>query len=188
MTTPTAAHRAAQANLRVLLVDDEASIREAIGRFLRTRGFDVHVADTVATGLDRLRSTRFAALICDVRMPGASGMDLIPEALKTDADLAILMLTGLNDAAVATEALELGAADYLLKPVELAHLEKSLARALSLRDARVAQRTMEQRVRDDVARLAARADRATPEDVTAVLSDVLAAFDSRKAQRQGKSK
>jgi DNA-binding NtrC family response regulator len=148
----------------------------------------VHVADTVASGLDRLNATRFAALICDVRMPGASGMDLIPDARRIDDDLAILMLTGLNDAAVATEALALGAADYLLKPVELDRLEKAIRRALRRRDDRIAQRALEQRVHDGVARLlAAQVERATAEDLTAVLRAVVAALESREAHRRDHS-
>src|SRR5687767_11674943 len=94
---------------RVLIVDDEETIRDALGRFLRARGFEVVVADSAAVALEQLRAARFGAMLCDVRMPGTTGMELLPEAHRLDPDLAVLMLTGLNDAATATEALAHGA-------------------------------------------------------------------------------
>lgn len=190
LTASRAAPRAGQLHRRVLLVDDEASVRDAVGRFLRSRGFEVHVADTVASGLERVKTTRFAAIVCDVRMPGASGMDLIPEARRLDDDLAIVMLTGLNDASAATEALTLGASDYLLKPVELDRLETAIGHALRRRDERISRRAVEQRVRDDVVQLAADAERekrASSEHVAGVLAAVVAAFEARDPHRCGHS-
>ena len=140
MTSATRVEAPDAAAKRILVVDDEASIRDAIGRFLKARGFEVAVADTVSAALDRLRGPRFGTLLCDVRMPGASGMDLVPEAHKLDPDLAILMLTGLNDAGAATEALSHGAVDYLLKPIELDRLEDAIGHALRRRHDRIAER------------------------------------------------
>ena len=85
---------------RVLVVDDEATIRLALGRFLRTRGFEVEVADSGAAALEILAHRRFSLMLCDLRMPGLSGLDVVPRALALDTDLGIIMLTAVNDAEI----------------------------------------------------------------------------------------
>ena len=136
---------------RVLIVDDEETIRLAIGRFLRSRGYEVHAADSGAAALELLQRHRFVVMLCDVRMPGMSGVEVVPRATGSDPDLAILMLTAVNDAPTATEALAGGAMDYLMKPIELVDLEKAVQRALHRRDLRIEQRRVEQMIREEVA-------------------------------------
>ena len=112
---------------RLLVVDDEESMRLAISRFLRTRGYEVEVAESAQEALQVLAGVRCAAMICDVRMPGMSGVELIPRALEIDPDLAVMMLTAVGDNSVATESLSRGAGEYLMKPVELADLQAEAA-------------------------------------------------------------
>ena len=99
---------------RILVVDDETTIRLALSRFLRTRGFEVEVADSGAAALETLQRQRFALMLCDLRMPGMTGLEVVPRALTVDGDLGIIMLTAVNDATSATEALSNGAFDYLI--------------------------------------------------------------------------
>src|SRR5205085_222802 len=73
--------------------------------------------------LQQLAQRGFVLMLCDVRMPGLSGVEVVPRALQLDSELAIMMLTAVNDAPTATESLSYGAMDYLMKPVELADLE-----------------------------------------------------------------
>ena len=136
---------------RLLVVDDEETIRLAIGKFLRSRGYEVHAADSGAAALDQLQRQRFLLMLCDVRMPGMSGVEVVPKASAADPDLAILMLTAVNDAPTATEALSNGAMDYLMKPIELADLERAVQRALHKRDLRIEQRRVELMIREEVA-------------------------------------
>lgn len=173
---------AAELERSVLIVDDEASIRDSVGRYLTARGFQVQSADTVAAALERLRETRFAALVCDVRMPAASGMELVPAAHRHDPDLAILMLTGVNDATAATEALALGAMDYLLKPIELGELEHALIGALRRRNERRERRDLEQAVRDEAVRRAVHLERerVTLNAATIVALETIVAFSEAK--------
>ena len=105
---------------RILVVDDEDMIRSSLGKFLRSRGFEVTTCDSAA--LEALHAERYVAMLADVRMPGMSGLELVPAALALDADLAVMMLTAVNDAPTATEALAQGAMDYLMKPIELGDL------------------------------------------------------------------
>src|SRR5215218_10006956 len=76
---------------RVLVVDDEETIRTALARFLRSRGYEVEVAESGIAALIMLERQRFVLMICDVRMPGMTGLEVVPEALRIDRDLAILM-------------------------------------------------------------------------------------------------
>src|SRR3989454_2121177 len=65
-------------------------------------------------------------MLCDIRMPNMSGVELVPKALAADTDLAIIMLTAIDEPRTAIECLKLGAYDYLIKPVDLDELEMSL--------------------------------------------------------------
>ena len=109
----------APAQPRVLIVDDEETIRTALARFLRARGYEVEVAESGIAALVMLERQRFMVMVCDIRMPGMTGLEVVPEALQLDGDLAILMLSAVNDAPTATDALSHGAMDYLVKPIEL---------------------------------------------------------------------
>ncbi|HEY7893645.1 MAG TPA: HD domain-containing phosphohydrolase [Gemmatimonadaceae bacterium] len=136
---------------RLLVVDDEDSIRTALSRFLSSRGFDVENAASGQAALRLLGRERFTVMLCDVRMPGMTGLDVLHQALADDPDLAVVMLTAVNDAVTATEALAGGAFDYLVKPVELNQLEGALERALHKRTLVLEQRRVEHLIRDEVA-------------------------------------
>jgi putative two-component system response regulator len=136
---------------RVLVVDDEPTIRLALGRFLRVRGYAVDDAASGQQALELITPGRYALMLCDVRMPGLSGLDVVPLALERDPDLAVVMLSALNDAPTAREALVQGAADYLTKPVELSVLLQAVERALHRRELALRQREVERLIREEVA-------------------------------------
>jgi putative two-component system response regulator len=141
---------------RMLVVDDEAPIASAIARFLRSRGYEVDTAGTGEAALSLVREAAveqrpFALALCDIRMPGMSGVEVVSRVLSVDGDLAVMMLTGVNDAPTATDALSRGALDYLLKPVELTDLQQAIERALQKRDLLIERRRVEQEIRQQVA-------------------------------------
>ncbi len=146
-----AAAAADDAIRRVLVVDDETTIRLALSRFLRARGYEVDVADSGPAALESLRAQRFALMLCDLRMPGLSGLEVVPRALEVDADLGIIMLTAVNDASSATDALSNGAFDYLTKPVELPDLQAAVERALTRRTEAMERRALDRLIREAVA-------------------------------------
>lgn len=135
----------------VLVVDDEEVIRTSLARFLRARGFDVTTAESGRAALAALQQEKFIAMLSDIRMPEMTGLELVPEAHRLDRDLAIIMLTAVNDAPTATEALGMGAMDYLMKPVELGDLATALERALHKRALSIEQRKVERLIREEVA-------------------------------------
>ncbi len=136
---------------RILIVDDEETIRLALRKFLRSRGYEVEVAGSGDQAMQILDKESFSLMLCDVRMPGMTGVQVVPEARKKDQDLAIIMLTAVNDAATATEVLASGATDYLMKPVELADLQQAVDRALLKRDELIEERRLDMWIREEVA-------------------------------------
>ena len=139
------------AQRRVLVVDDEEPIRQALARFLRTRGCDAVTAESGMAALALLGRERFEVMLCDVRMPELSGLDVVPRALRLDPDLAVIMLTAVNEAKTVTEALSSGAMDYLVKPLELAELERAVERAAHRRHLGIERRNIEVLIREEVA-------------------------------------
>jgi putative two-component system response regulator len=136
---------------RVLLVDDEETIRLALSKFLRTRGYNVQTAESGAAALDLLHRGKYVLMLCDVRMPGLTGVELVPRALAIDPELAIVMLTAVNDAPTAAEVLSAGAMDYLMKPIELTDLQHAIERVLHRRELSIEQRNVERLIREEVA-------------------------------------
>jgi response regulator RpfG family c-di-GMP phosphodiesterase len=136
---------------RILVVDDEELIRSALAKFLRSRGYEVATCESGAAALDLLAREKYVLMLADVRMPGMTGIELVPAALDVDPDLAVMMLTAVNDAPTATEALAQGAMDYLMKPIELADLATAVERVLHKRDLSIEQRKVERLIREEVA-------------------------------------
>lgn len=131
--------------VRILLVDDDDQVRSALSRFLVKSGYDVTQADGGYSALERLRgSGPYAAMLSDMRMPGMSGLELLPQAIAEDPDMAIIMLTAVGDPGSAIQCLRLGAADYLIKPVEVDELKHALHYALRKRELEIERRNMEQ--------------------------------------------
>src|SRR5437773_2512693 len=92
----------------VLVVDDEDPIRNALKKFLTQQQFEVYTAASGDEALAQLKRHRIALMLCDIRMPGTSGVDLVPHALEAEPDLAILMLSAVNDATSAALCMQRG--------------------------------------------------------------------------------
>ncbi|GAC1515745.1 MAG: response regulator [Gemmatimonadaceae bacterium] len=135
----------------ILVVDDEPAVRQALAKSLTRGGFQVQGAESGPAALKLLERTRFAVMLCDIRMPHMTGLELVPRAVAADEDLAIIMLTAVNDAPTATEALGSGAMDYLVKPVALQDLSNAVTRVLHKRSLAMEQRRVERLIREEVA-------------------------------------
>ncbi|MEX2179742.1 MAG: HD domain-containing phosphohydrolase [Gemmatimonadaceae bacterium] len=135
---------------RVLVVDDEPTIRLVLAKYLRTRGFEVTVAESGDAALEVLSGGRFDLMLCDVRMPGLSGVEIVPAALEAQPGLGIVMLSAVNDAPTATSAMSQGVLDYLIKPIELQQLYEAVTRALHKRSLQQEQGRTERAIREEV--------------------------------------
>lgn len=136
---------------RILVVEDEEAVRSAFQRYLKSRGYDVQVVGSAEAGLEALSAQRFTVALFDIHLPGMTGIEAVPAALTTDPDLAVIMLTAVDDAMTATAALGRGATDYLVKPVELADLDGAVRRALHKRTLNIEHQRVERMIREEVA-------------------------------------
>src|SRR5256884_7937929 len=136
--------------VQILVVDDEEPIRNALKKFLQQQQFEVYAAGTGDEALQQLKRHRIALMLCDIRMPGTSGVDLVPAALEVEPELAILMPTAGNDATSAAPCMQRGAMDYLTKPIELADLGRAVQRALKRREKLLEHRPRHQRLKEAV--------------------------------------
>ena len=131
--TPAAPSRPASAGNvrpRVLVVDDEASIRDLLAKTLALAEYDVDVAADGRSALERMRMYPYDLLIADLRMPGMDGLTVIREAKRYKADLPVLIITGFSTEASAIEAVNLGVAGYLTKPFRVPQVLAAAAKAL----------------------------------------------------------
>ena len=117
----------------VIVVDDEASIRNAVEQWLSLSGFDVQLFSGAQDCLDQLPAHFPGVVVSDVRMPGMDGMALLSRLQQLDPDLPVILLTGHGDVPMAVEAMRVGAYDFLEKPFSPDALLSSLRRALEKR-------------------------------------------------------
>src|SRR5213592_4775078 len=117
----------------ILIVDDDRSIRELLSMHLEERGFGVDSAATGAEGFAIAEKSSPAAIVLDMRLPDASGIDLIPELKKRAAEAPVLMITAHHDMATTILAMKAGAFDYIHKPTDIEQFDAALDRALDVR-------------------------------------------------------
>jgi excisionase family DNA binding protein len=115
---------------RVLVVDDEASIRDLLAKTLALAEYEVELAPNGQIALERMRLSRYDLLITDLQMPGMDGLTIIQEARRLNADLSVIIITGFSTEASAIEAANLGVSGYLTKPFKVPKVLAVAARAL----------------------------------------------------------
>lgn len=115
---------------RVLVVDDEASIRDLLAKTLALAEYDVDLAPDGRTALERLRIVPYDLLITDLKMPGVDGLAVIREARRMKPDIPVIIITGFSTEASAIEAVNLGVAGYLTKPFRVPRVLAAAAKAL----------------------------------------------------------
>jgi two-component system response regulator PilR (NtrC family) len=117
--TATAPEATIASGARVLVVDDELSMRQMLSFALRREGYQVSTADGGQAALEALQGGRFDLVVTDVRMPDVSGVDLLREAKRLDPSLSVIMMTAYGSKETVLEALRLGATDYVEKTPNL---------------------------------------------------------------------
>jgi excisionase family DNA binding protein len=118
------------ARQRVLVVDDEASIRDLLSKTLALAEYDVDTAPDGTSALDRMRAFNYDLLIADLKMPGMDGLTLIRQAKRIKADLPVIIITGFSTESSAIEAVNLGVAGYLTKPFRVPQVLAAASKAL----------------------------------------------------------
>jgi len=130
VVAPEVAARTASGRPRILVVDDEASIRDLLSKTLALAEYDVDVAPDGRSALERLRLYPYDLLIADLKMPGMDGLSVIREAKRLKTDLPVIIITGYSTEASAIEAVNLGVAGYLTKPFRVPQVLAAAAKAI----------------------------------------------------------
>ncbi len=125
-----AAPRAANERPRILVVDDESSIRDLLAKTLSLSDYDVDTAADGRAALERLRLYVYDLLIVDLKMPGIDGLTVIREAKRLKADIPVIVITGFSTESAAIEALNLGVTSYLTKPFRVPQVLAAAAKAI----------------------------------------------------------
>jgi DNA-binding NtrC family response regulator len=113
----------------LLLVEDKNELRAMLRKALERAGYDVDEAPDGAAAIQKVRARRYLLVITDLKMPGASGLDVLRETKQADATIPVILLTAFGSVEEAVAAMKEGAFDFLQKPVDLDHLKLLVQRA-----------------------------------------------------------
>lgn len=117
----------------MLIIDDDAELRELLEYSLRLAGFEVHLAGDGPTGLELAKEKKLSLILLDVTMEGMDGLEVLSELKYTrkTEDIPVFMLTGKSTMGDIEQAFEIGADDYITKPVEMMKLGAVLKQKLA---------------------------------------------------------
>jgi len=118
---------------RILVVDDEAMVRDSLEEILRLEGYDVQSVESGEGALNLLQREKFELMLLDLKMVNMDGIDVIKAVTRMTPELIIILLTGHGSLESAIDALRLGAHDYILKPASSNEILSSIARGLAKR-------------------------------------------------------
>jgi len=168
---------------RILIVDDDASVRDVIGVLLAEEGYACATAVAAEQALALAAEGDFELCISDVKMPGKDGLWLLERIRAEHPAMAVIMLTAYGETEAAVECLRQGAADYLLKPPRVTELVRAIERALARRRLELARqryrKSLETRVLEKTAELS-RALRQVEQSYQTTLDALVAALDARE--------
>ena len=121
-------------NRPVLVVDDEADIRDLMEMTLMKMGLSVDTAEGVAIAKNKLNQSKYSLVLTDMRMPDGSGLEVVEHITKNQMDTPVAVITAFGNADQAVQALKIGAFDYLQKPITLAQLRTLVKSAIKVQD------------------------------------------------------
>lgn len=116
---------------RILVVDDEAPVREVLTEYFATEGYDVEAATSGLEALSAVSGGRADLVLLDVRMPGLDGVQVLRRIREMSNTLPVIMVTANEDVTLARETLTLGAFDYVAKPFDFDYLDRAVAAGLA---------------------------------------------------------
>ena len=118
---------------RILVADDHDSLRRGITRALRETGHDAEEAANGNAAIERLHNGQFDVVVCDLKMGGSDGLDVLRTAKALHPTTAVILMTAFGSVQTAVEAMQVGAADYVQKPFEIEEMELKIDKALEVR-------------------------------------------------------
>lgn len=170
--------------MRILVTDDEMSIREVLAEGLESFGYEVVQAGNAAAAFGIVAHGGIDLVLSDIDMPGESGLSLLSRVKALEGDIDVIMVTGVVDLEVAIGAIRQGAADYVTKPFNLEEVqivvERTLEKRRLIRENREYQQTLEQRVEERTREL--------EESYESTLEAMITALDFRDNETMGHSR
>ena len=115
---------------KILVIDDEKSIRNALQEILEYEKFDVELAENGPEGLQKFNDDQFDVVLCDIKMPEMDGLEVLEKIFETGKDVQVIMITGHGNVENAVEAIKTGAYDFIEKPLDLNRLLITIRNAL----------------------------------------------------------
>jgi response regulator RpfG family c-di-GMP phosphodiesterase len=137
---------------RILIVDDELSVREVLADGLSSMGYETVTAAGASEAIQRLHREPFHLVLSDIEMPGETGIELLPKIKDYDAELDVVMVTGVVDATIAISSIRKGASDYVTKPFNLDEVQIVIERTLDKRRLVLQNRAHQEHLEELVAR------------------------------------
>ncbi len=119
-------------NQKILLVDDESEFVDTLVERLKLRGYNAVSANDGATALLVVENDRPDMVVLDLKMPGLGGMDVLREIKKNNTELPVILLTGHGSTKEGIEGMQLGAFDYLVKPINIDELIQKINEAIQI--------------------------------------------------------
>jgi putative two-component system response regulator len=116
---------------KLLIVDDEPVVRELLYEFLTSKGYEVYTADNGITAVSMVRELNPHIVFLDVIMPGMGGIDALREIKRIDPSIAVIMMTAVTNKKILNKTLNLGAYDYLIKPLDLDYIDNTVTVKIS---------------------------------------------------------
>ena len=117
-------------NSRILIVDDEAIVRDSLGDWFRQEGYAVDVADSARSALEKLTRETWDIFLLDIRMPGTDGLELQRKLMEVQPEATVIIMTAYASVETAVEAMKQGAYDYIIKPFDPDDLEHTIRNAV----------------------------------------------------------
>ena len=118
---------------RILIIDDERSMREFVSILLKKQGHEVEMADCAEAGFEKIDSENFDLVLTDLKMPGKSGLDVLAYQKERDPSTQVILMTAYASHETAVEAMKAGATDYVTKPFKVEELLVQVDKALEIR-------------------------------------------------------
>ncbi len=116
---------------KILVVDDDISIREILFALLEKERYYVELASSAEEALEKIKETAFDLIISDIRMPGMDGFKLLEKIRTMNVDSAVIFITGYGSVSDAVEAIKLGVVDYIEKPFDIGQLKNLVSQILN---------------------------------------------------------
>src|SRR5579862_7112996 len=121
---------------KILIVDDETVVRDSLGKWFSSEGYDARPVSSAREALESIQNTEYDVALLDIKMPGMDGMELQSRLKAADAELTVIIMTGYASVETAVQALKQGAYDYITKPIDPDELSHLVSNALEHKRAR----------------------------------------------------